>query len=44
MAQPNKHESQLADSANNPMIADQGALVTAVTGTADGTTLQNKRC
>lgn len=34
MAQPNKQDSQLADSADNPMIADQGAAITAPTGGA----------
>lgn len=34
MAQPNPHDSQLADSADNPMITDQQAAITAPTGGA----------
>lgn len=35
MAQPNKHDSQLADANGNPMIGKtQGAAVTAPTGGA----------
>lgn len=31
MAQPNKSESKLADSNDNPQVAERGASVTAVT-------------
>ena len=37
MAQPNPQDTQLADRNQNGMISDQGASVTAVSGTADGT-------
>ncbi len=37
MAQPNKHDSQLADSAGNPLIAKtQGAAITVVTSGGAG--------
>ena len=34
MTQPTKEKSKLADSNNNPQIADRGAAVTAPTGGA----------
>lgn len=37
MTQPVAKVSKLADSNDNPQIADRGASVTAVAGTADGT-------
>lgn len=32
MAQPTPQDSQLADASDNPMIANQGAAITAPTG------------
>ena len=37
MTQPIASVSKLADSNDNPQIAERGASVTAVAGTADGT-------
>lgn len=34
MAQPKAQDSQLADRDNNPMVANQGAAITAPTGGA----------
>lgn len=43
MTQPTAKVSKLADSNDNPQIAERGAAVTAVAGTADGTYSSNEQ-